>query len=485
MNKEASWLASLCVQENVIDVPLATQLLATATRETDAMTFAQTIIDRTHITDIELMTRLATEAQDLAASGAAAPSLLGSPTAIPAPAPVPAPTPAPTPAIPAANAGASPATRPKSEDEVDFSKVKSLTESGLKDFMLELLGAAQSFGASDLHLSAGAPPYIRNMRALEFLDATPLSSEDASKLNTCLLTPDQKRLFETRHDFDFALAMEGGRRIRVNLMEHKDGTKGSYRIVPGHVLTPAELGFKNIPVLKKLLSYHNGLILVTGPVGAGKTTTLNSLVDELNRTRDEHVITVEDPIEFLHPSRGCNVTQRQVGQHTESFATALKSALREDPDVIVIGELRDLPTIEMAISASETGHLVIGTMHTSDATTTLNRLLDVFPAGQQSQIRAMVAQSLRGIICQRLLPGREGGLALACEILINTTAVSAMIRDSKTQGIPSAIDTGRREGMISMDNAILELWQEKKISDETAAANILNRAVRQQIPGAR
>jgi twitching motility protein PilT len=279
--------------------------------------------------------------------------------------------------------------------------------------------------------------------------------------------------------------MEGGRRIRVNLMAHKDGIKGTYRIVPEHIRTPAELGFKNTAVIDKLLSYHNGLILVAGPVGAGKTTTLNSLIDELNRTREDHIITVEDPIEFLHPSRGCNVTQRQVGQHTETFGGALRSALREDPDVIVIGELRDLPTIEMAISASETGHLVIGTMDTSDATTTLNRILDVFPASQQPQIRAMVAQSLRGILCQRLLPGSNGGVVLACEVLINTTAVSAMVRDAKTQGIPSAIETGRREGMISMDNAILELWKEQKITAETALANIVNRAVRQEIPGGR
>ena len=224
---------------------------------------------------------------------------------------------------------------------------------------------------------------------------------------------------------------------------------------------------------------------MTGPVGAGKTATLNSLIDELNRTRTDHIITVEDPIEFLHPSQGCNVTQRQAGEHTETFATALKSALREDPDVIVIGELRDLETIEMAITASETGHLVIGTMHTSDSTTTLNRILDVFPPNQQPQIRAMVAESLRGIICQRLLPAVGGGVVLACEQLVNTLAVSAMIRDGKTQGIPSALDTGKREGMISMDNAILALWHEKKISNEVAAANITNRLVRQNIPGAR
>jgi len=462
MNKEVNWLATLCVQEHLIDQPTAKQLVAALPPGADVMAFAQVVIDHAHVTDIDLMTRLATEAQHLAASGADAP------------------TSAPPPVAQIASA------KPKKgDDEVDFSRVKNLSDADAKVFMLDLLSAAQAFGASDLHLSAGAQPYVRNMRSLEFLDETPLSEDDALKLNTCLLSPEQKEIFLKRRDFDYALAMEGGRRIRANLMEHKEGVKGSYRIVPEKVLTPAELGFKNLPVLKKLLSYHNGLILVTGPVGAGKTATLNSLIDELNRDRDDHIVTVEDPIEFLHTSQGCNVTQRQVGQHTASFASALKSALREDPDVIVIGELRDLPTIEMAISASETGHLVIGTMHTSDATTTLNRLLDVFPASQQPQIRAMVAQSLRGIICQRLLPGRDGGLVLACEILISTTAVSAMIRDSKTQGIPSAIDTGRREGMISMDNAVLELWQEKKISDEVAAANILNRVIRQQIPGAR
>ena len=452
MNNEVPWIASLCVKEHLIDADLAQQLMASMPPGANAMAFAQAVIDHAHITDIELMTRLATEAQHMAVSGAQAPALH---------------------------------TPSKNADEVDFSRVASLTEPEAKAFMLDLLSAAQSFGASDLHLSAGSPPCIRNMRALEFLDTTPLSVADAHKLNTSLLDDAQKQLFTTHRDYDYALSMEGGRRIRVNLMEHKEGVKGTYRIVPEHILSPTELGFKNLPVIKKLLSYHNGLILVTGPVGAGKTTTLNSLINELNRTRDDHIITVEDPIEFLHTSLGCNVTQRQVGQHTETFGGALRSALREDPDVIVIGELRDLATIEMSISASETGHLVIGTMHTSDATTTLNRILDVFPASQQPQIRAMVAQSLRGILCQRLLPARDGGVVLACEILINTTAVSAMVRDAKTQGIPSAIDTGRREGMISMDNAILELWQEKKITDETAAANIMNRTMRQQIPGGR
>ncbi|MET0261426.1 MAG: PilT/PilU family type 4a pilus ATPase [Rariglobus sp.] len=474
MNNEVPWAASLCVQERVIDAKLAGQIVASMPPDADAMVFAQAVIDRAGITDIELMTRLATEAQELAASGSQPPSFL----------PKPAVAKAPPPPIPqAAAAAALPAVR--ALPGIDFSSVTSLADDALKPFMLGLLGAVDAAGGSDLHLSAGSPPYIRNQRALQFLSDTALSAQDTQRLNTSLLGDDQKKLFAQNHDYDYALAMDGGRRIRVNLMEHKEGVKGTYRIVPEVIRTPAELGFKNTAVIKRLLSYHNGLILVTGPVGAGKTTTLNSLIDELNRTREDHIITVEDPIEYLHTSQGCNVTQRQVGQHTHSFANALKSALREDPDVIVIGELRDLPTIEMAISASETGHLVIGTMHTSDSTSTLNRLLDVFPPSQQPQIRAMVAQSLRGILCQRLLPARDGGVVLACEVLVNTTAISAMVRDSKTQGIPSAIDTGRREGMISMDNAILELWQEKKLTDEVAATNILNRAIRQQIPGAR
>jgi len=471
MHNEVPWLVSLCVQERVLDPRRAAEIAYTLPDGSDALAYGQHLLDEGITTDVDLLTRLVEEAQTLAVSGNEAP-----PLAFPPPAKSHAP------ADPAwLDVHAAPV--PAAAGQIDFSSVSSLSPDDLKAFMLGVLATVQGLGASDLHLSAGAPPYIRNMRTLQFLTTTPLDADQAERLNTCLLAPDEAAIFSAKHDYDYALAMEGGRRIRVNLMLHKDGVKGTYRIVPEHIRTPSELGFKNTAVLDKLLSYHNGLVLVTGPVGAGKTTTLNSLIDQLNRTREDHIITVEDPIEFIHQSRGCNVTQRQTGHHTASFATALKGALREDPDVIVIGELRDLETIEMAITASETGHLVIGTMHTSDATSTLNRLLDVFPPGQQSQIRAMVAQSLRGIVCQRLLPSKQGGVVLATEILVNTLAVSSMIRDGKTQGIPSALDTGKREGMISMDNSILELWREGKITNETARANILNKAVRATIPG--
>lgn len=472
MHKEVPWLVSLCVQERVLEPKRAAEIAYSLPESADALVYGQALLDQEITADVDLLTRLVEEAQSLAHSGAEPP-----PLALPPPA-----AKASAPADPAW-LSVHPAAVPVAAGQIDFAPVEALPPEELKAFMLGVLATVQGLGASDLHLSAGAPPYIRNMRTLQFLNTTPLTATQSERLNTCLLAPDEAEIFARRHDYDYALAMEGGRRIRVNLMLHKDGAKGTYRIVPEHIRTPAELGFKNTTVLDKLLSYHNGLVLVTGPVGAGKTTTLNSLVDQLNRTRDDHVITVEDPIEFLHLSQGCNITQRQAGHHTNSFASALKAALREDPDVIVIGELRDLETIEMAITASETGHLVIGTMHTSDATSTLNRLLDVFPPGQQSQIRAMVAQSLRGILCQRLLPAKEGGVVLAAEILVNTLAVSSMIRDGKTQGIPSALDTGKREGMISMDNSIIELWREGRITAEVARANIFNKAVRASIPG--
>ncbi|HYD83133.1 MAG TPA: ATPase, T2SS/T4P/T4SS family, partial [Opitutus sp.] len=206
-----------------------------------------------------------------------------------------------------------------------------------------------------------------------------------------------------------------------------------------------------------------------------------SMVAYLNETRTDHIITVEDPIEVVQPAKGCNVTQREVGPHTKSFFTALKGALREDPDIIVIGELRDLETIEMAIAASETGHLVIGTMHTSDAATTLNRLLDVFPPAQQAQIRASVAESLRGIVCQRLLPAIDGGLTLACEILINNTAISNSIREGKTTGLRNTMETGVREGMCLMDNVVFGLYTDGTVAADTALASINNRVLRAKI----
>jgi twitching motility protein PilT len=363
-----------------------------------------------------------------------------------------------------------------------FDKVGEIDDSVLSERIKELLGSAVRYGASDLHLTTGRRPFVRKDRAISFISEHPLSADEALRLNTVLLSRPQKTTFMEKHDLDYALALGDTERYRVNLMFHKDGAAGSYRMVPKEVKTMPELGFaEHLDTLKKLLSYHNGLVLITGPVGSGKTTTLASMVAYLNETRKDHIITVEDPIEVVQPARGCNVTQRQVGDHTKTFFTALKGALREDPDIIVIGELRDLETIEMAVSAAETGHLVIGTMHTSDAATTLNRLLDVFPAAQQTQIRASVAESLRGIVCQRLLPATRGGLVMACEILVNNVAISNLVREGKTTGLRNTMETGVRDGMCLMDNVIFALNQDKKISKETALANITNRVLRAKI----
>jgi len=346
----------------------------------------------------------------------------------------------------------------------------------------ELLASSIRFGASDLHLCTGRRPFVRKDRNITFISDKPLTADEALRLNTALLTPMQKNAFITKHDLDYALAVGPAERYRVNLMYHKDGPAGAYRMVPSEARSLSDLGFaSHLDTLKRMLSYHNGLVLITGPVGSGKTTTLASMVAYLNDTRHDHIITVEDPIEVVQMSKGCNVTQRQVGDHTKTFFTALKGALREDPDIIVIGELRDLETIEMAVSAAETGHLVIGTMHTSDAATTLNRLLDVFPAAQQTQIRGSVAESLRGIVCQRLLPSPKGGLVMACEIMVNNMAIANLVRDGKTTGLRNSMETGVREGMCLMDNVVFGLFQEGKVSKETALANVSNRALRVKI----
>lgn len=362
-----------------------------------------------------------------------------------------------------------------------FDRVAKMADAELADALRGLLKACASNGVSDLHLSAGARPFVRKQRELAQLADGVLGPEEALRLNTALLASHQRDIFLERKDLDYALAIDATNRYRVNLMFHKGGAAGSYRMVASAIPELDSLGLRNIEAIRKLLSYHNGLILVTGPVGAGKTTTLAALVAELNEKRRDHVITVEDPIEIVQFSKGCNITQREVGPHTKSFASALKGALREDPDVIVIGELRDLETIEMAINASETGHLVIGTMHTSDAATTLNRMLDVFPPAQQAQIRASVAESLRGIVCQRLLPGAKGGLVMACEILIGNPAVSALIRDGKTSGLRNVLETGQRDGMCLMETVIFNLYSEGKISAAVARENITNRMLRARI----
>jgi twitching motility protein PilT len=476
MNNDTRWLARLGIDQGLFTRPQALQIRAKLGEGTDVVSFAQELIDSAIVSDVDTLEKIAELAVAKAPKGPpASDPFEKSETSAPfvptsrdeddddAPAP-------------AKNSEAGPAP------SFPFDQLGTLDDNALAAGMRELLKSTANYGASDLHLSTGARPFIRKNRALAFISEYVLKPADALRLNTALLSEGQKKIFLERKDYDYALALSAADRYRVNLMFHKNGAAGAYRMVPAEARTLEALGFaKHHETLMKMLSYHNGLILITGPVGSGKTTTLASMVSYLNESRTDHIITVEDPIEVVQPAKGCNVTQREVGPHTKSFFTALKGALREDPDVIVIGELRDLETIEMAISASETGHLVIGTMHTSDAATTLNRLLDVFPPSQQTQIRASVAESLRGIVCQRLLPGINGGLVLACEILVSNTAIQNLIREGKSAGLRNTMETGVKEGMCLMDNVIFGLWQEKKLSADIANANIVNRVLKAKI----
>lgn len=356
--------------------------------------------------------------------------------------------------------------------------VSQMNDEDLYSMMVGLLLQLRAMGASDLHISAEAVPFCR-----KDLNITPLSSEvvpaeDARRLNMILLTEAQRKKFTDDQDLNFALQI-GNDRFRVCLLEHKDGMAGSYRLVAETLMSLEGLGFlpNDVKTLEQMLDYHNGLILVTGPLGAGKTTTLASMVDVLNTKRHDHVITVEDPIEIVQESKNCNVTQRQIGRDTDSYHAALKGALREDPDIIVIGELHDLETIEMAITASETGHLVIGTLHTGNAASTLNRLLDVFPPSQQPQIRAMTAGSLRGIICQKLVPAAQGGVTLCYEVLVNTMAVANIIGDGKTFQLPATMQTGTKQGMCTFDQNAFNLFQAGKITEEVARTVIKDKGV--------
>ncbi|MEP7071027.1 MAG: PilT/PilU family type 4a pilus ATPase [Verrucomicrobiota bacterium] len=340
-------------------------------------------------------------------------------------------------------------------------------------------------GASDIHLGVNAPPIWRMHGSLQPIwpDAARLTASDTTRLAEGFLSGAQKELLKTRGDADFAYA-NGQARFRASVVRQRLGTDLVFRIINTHVRTMDELGLPEH--LKLLTRYHNGLILVTGAVGSGKSTTLAALVEQINLERHEHIITLEDPIEYVFEPKNCHITQREVHTHTASFGAALRGALREDPDVIMVGEMRDLETISLAITASETGHLVLGTLHTGTAARTLDRLLDVFPPDQQEQIRIMVSESLRGIISQQLVPRADGtGRVLALETLTNTPAVSNVIREAKTFMLPGIIQTGRKQGMQLMDDTLLHLSSQGLISnDEVMARADQKQVVRQHLNGA-
>jgi twitching motility protein PilT len=334
----------------------------------------------------------------------------------------------------------------------------------------EYLEIGQKAGASDVHLAVNAQPIWRVHGTLKPIwpDAPRLTSEETAALAESFVPDVYKKELSSRGDSDFAYSNQFAR-YRTSVVRQRLGIEIVFRVINAHVRTMDEL---ELPENLKLLTrYQNGLILATGSVGTGKSTTLAAMVEQINMERRDHIITLEDPIEYTITSKNCHVSQREVFTHTESFATALRAALREDPDVIMVGEMRDLETISLAITASETGHLVLATLHTSNASRTLDRLLDVFPHDQQEQIRVMVAESLRGVICHQLIPKKDGtGRVLALEILTNTPAVANVIREAKTYMLPGIIQTGKKQGMRLMDDTLIDLYDRGLISEEEAYA---------------
>jgi twitching motility protein PilT len=321
--------------------------------------------------------------------------------------------------------------------------------------------------ASDLHLSVGSRPRIRLHGTLQEMEFQELNNQLMQEMLFEIITDAQKKSFIAKRDLDFAHEVPGLARFRANYLVQKRGLAAVFRVIPTDIKGVEELG---VPAqILKFADMSRGLVLVTGPTGSGKSTTLAALVDYINAGRKEHILTIEDPIEFVHQSKKCLVTQREVGSHTQSFSAALRAALREDPDVILVGELRDLETIELAVTAAETGHLVFGTLHTNSAAKTVDRIIDAFPADQQAQIRTMLSESLKGVVSQQLLKRSDrAGRVPALEILFVKTSVANLIREGKTFQIPSVIQTGKSEGMQLMDQAIMEYLMKKVISPEEA-----------------
>jgi twitching motility protein PilT len=321
--------------------------------------------------------------------------------------------------------------------------------------------------ASDVHIHSGAPMQVRVGGVLKELKMGQFTSDEVQALIREGLDPEQARQLDENLDLDAALVMPGLGRFRCSFYKQQRGFDAVFRPIPPD---PPTLGQLGLPAsLSKLADFHQGLVLFTGPAGSGKSSTLAAIVEMLNSSRKDHIITVEDPIEYVFSKKSCVVNQRQAGKHTRSFANALRAALREDPDIIVIGELRDLETIQLAITAAETGHLVLGTLHTNNAIRTINRVLDVFPPKQQSQIRAMVSESLRAIVSQRLIPTADGARRLpAIEVLYVKPAISNLIREEKTFQIRSVMQTGKSEGMTLLDDSILDLVKTGQVTKEVA-----------------
>ncbi len=341
--------------------------------------------------------------------------------------------------------------------------------------MRSLLRALVQMKASDLHVSAANTPAVRlDGEMTPVPGCRALSGQETEQLLLSIAPPRAREEFHRRHDADFAYEIEGLSRFRCNLFVDRKGIGGVFRVIPSTILTAESMGLS--AEILELCKLPKGLVLVTGPTGSGKSTTLCALVDYINRTRADHIITIEDPIEFVHENKKCLVNQREVGEHTDSFKDALRAALREDPDVVLVGEMRDLETMAMAIETAETGHLVFGTLHTSSAHGTVDRIINQFPAERQSQIRMMLADGLKGVISQMLCKRIGGGRAAALEVMVASASISNLIREGKTFQIPSIMQSGKKYGMCLMNDSFLDLVKRQVVKPEDAYAKAVDKA---------
>jgi twitching motility protein PilT len=338
----------------------------------------------------------------------------------------------------------------------------------------ELLQTLVDLGGSDLHITTDTPPQVRVHGHLRRLDGADMSPAATKQLTYSVLTDAQKKRFEETLELDFSFGIKGLARFRCNMFNQRGAVGAVYRLIPEKIRSFAELGLP--AVLATLAERPRGLVLVTGPTGSGKSTTLAAMLDKINKERHDHILTIEDPIEFVHQHQSCLVNQREVHSDTQSFALALRAALREDPDIVLIGEMRDLETVEAALKIAETGHLTFGTLHTNSAAQTINRIIDIFPAGQQSQIRTQLSLVLEGIVCQALLPKQGGGRVASLEIMVPTPAIRNLIREDKVHQIYSAMQTGQEKfGMQTMNQSLATLHQRRQITLETAMSASSNR----------
>jgi len=329
----------------------------------------------------------------------------------------------------------------------------------------QLLTFLHQQGGSDLHISAGEPPMMRIDGSIKKIKVPELSAEDTQAMLYDIMGDTQRKNFEEFSESDFSIELGDIARFRVNVFRQRRGMGAVFRVIPTEILSIEDLGLPQI--LHQITKREKGLVLVTGPTGSGKSTTLASMIDLINRESEGHILTIEDPVEFVHKSKKCLINQREVGPHTLSFNNALRAALREDPDIILVGEMRDLETIQLALTAAETGHLVFGTLHTSSAPKTIDRIIDVFPPVQQAQIRAMISESLQAVITQTLCKKIGGGRAAALEIMLGTTAVRNLVREGKIHQLHSVIQTSQGMGMCTMESSLIELFQKNIISTET------------------